>query len=221
MEMAIERGNNPNWVDVVKRALEVAEQEDRRQFWRKRQVDAARRAWYLLRIMPQFENVISGTLLGLGVRNVYAPKIYVDRLVYQRQMLTGKRICIGRKRVLVPMLPGYLFIRIDCEVEWPKIRARVPRERMSMVGRADGSPCVIHDVFMQAVFEMEGEEGEKKPETARFEPGRAVRLLTGPFQDWIGRVERLEDGDRIRVLLDLFGRGTPVVQSASEIEAVE
>lgn len=220
MEMAIDH-RNPSWGEVVTRALECAEHEDRRQFWRKRQAEAARRRWYLARIMPQAENAISGQLVGLGVRNVYSPKIYADRLVYARQMLTGRRICVGRKRVLVPMLPGYLFIRIDCEVEWPKIRARIPRERISIVAGPDGSPCIIHNVFMQAVFEKEIEEGEKRPEAARFEPGRAVRLLTGPFQDWIGRVERLEGGERIRVILDLFGRDTPVVQSVSEIEAVE
>jgi transcriptional antiterminator NusG len=210
----------PTWEEVVRAALAEAAREDQRQFWRKRMADASMLRWYLLSIMPQAENTISGQLVGLKVSNVYSPKIYVDRLVYTRQMLTGKRICTGRERVLVPMLPGYLFVRIDYDAEWPRIRARIPSERMQMVDLADGRPCVVHDVFMQAVFEVELEEGEKQPEKARFEPGQAVRMLTGPFQDWLGKIERLEDGDRIRVLLDLFGRETPVVQSSSEIEAV-
>lgn len=221
MEMAIDTTRNPTWGDVVKRALEEAKREDERQHWRKRQADAMRKRWYLFRIMQQFESAISGHMIGLKVENVYSPKIYVDRLVYARQMLTGKRVCTGRERVLVPMLPGYIFARLDYEAEWPKVRARIPVERMQMIERPDGAPYVVHDVFMQAVYEKELEEGEKQPQKARFQPGQTVRMLTGPFQDWIGNVERLEDGDRIRVLLDLFGRGTPVVQSASEIEAVE
>lgn len=220
MGMAIER-TQPTWGEVVRAALAEAKREDERQFWRRRQAEAEHRCWYLFRIMPQAENAISATMVGLKVANVYSPKIYVDRLVYSRQMLTGRRVCTGRKRVLVPMLPGYLFARLHYEAEWPKLSARIPAERIHTVERPDGSPYVVHDIFMQAVFEKELEEGEKQQEKRKFEPGQAVRLLTGPFQEWIGNVERLEDGDRIRILLDLFGRGTPVVQSASEIEAVE
>jgi transcriptional antiterminator NusG len=220
MLMAIDKAQ-PNWSEVVAAALAEAEREDKRQFWRKRAAAAAMRRWYLLSVLPQLENRISGHLVGMKVSNVYSPQIYVDRLTYSRQMLTGKRICTGRKRVLEPMLRGYLFVRLDYDAEWPRIRARIPAEQMQMVNRPDGNPYVVHDVFMQAVFETELELGEKKAEKARFEPGQAIRLLTGPFQDWLGRVERLEDGDRIRVLLDLFGRETPVVQSSSEIEAVK
>lgn len=219
MEMVIER-TQPTWGDVVRSALAEAEREEQRQCWRKRQAEAALRRWYLFRIMPQAENTISATMVGLKVANVYSPKIYVDKLVYSRQMLTGRRVCTGRKRVLAPMLPGYLFARLHYEVEWPRLSVRIPAERIHAVERPDGSPYVVHDVFMQAVFEKETEEGEKQPEKAKFQPGHAVRMLTGPFQDWFGKVERLEDGDRIRVLLDLFGRETPVVQSSSEIEAV-
>lgn len=206
--------------EIVKNALAEAAREEERQIWKRMQPSIDRRCWYLLSVLPQAENWISATLIGLKVANVYSPLCAKDEVVWSRQPLTGKRIRTGIKRVMRPMLPGYLFVRCDYEAEWPKIRARVPKEKMSTVNNNNGAPYVIHNILMQALYEKELKEiGEKQNRTDDFKPGDAVRLLTGPFADWIGKIERLDSGERIRILLDLFGRGTPVVMSVSEIEA--
>jgi transcription antitermination factor NusG len=212
----------PTRSEIERNALAEAAREEERAIWRRMRPSVDRRNWYILKVLRQFENAVSGQLLGLKVANVYSPQKYADRIVHQREMLTGRRIVVGRQRVLEPMFPGYLFVRFDYQAEWPKIRARVPVERARTCDRPDGSPYVVHNILMQAIFEAEMESvGEDKRKISVFEVGQAVRLLTGPFAEFIGNIERLDSGDRIRVLLDLFGRQTPVVKPAHEIEAVE
>ena len=42
-------------------------------------------------------------------------------------------------------------------------------------------------------------------------PGQRVRVLTGPFAELIGELDRMTDGGRVRVLLNIMGTGTPVL----------
>jgi transcriptional antiterminator RfaH len=41
--------------------------------------------------------------------------------------------------------------------------------------------------------------------------GQSVRVTAGPFADLIGTLERLDDNDRVRVLLDILGGKVPVL----------
>jgi len=40
--------------------------------------------------------------------------------------------------------------------------------------------------------------------------GQSVRILKGPFVDFVGTLERLDDAGRVRVLLDMMGTVVPV-----------
>lgn len=201
-------------------ALAEAAREEERRAWLRLTPSVDRRKWYMLCILQQAENAISGTLVGLKIANVYSPSVFKEQNVYARNSLSGRKTVIGRKRVRSPMFPGYMFARFDYDVEWPKIRARVPSERARTFDRVDGSPYVVHDFLMQAIYQGEITESKKTVGSSAFTVGQAVRTLAGPFSDFIGKIERLDSCDRIRILLDLFGRETQVVLPAHEIEAV-
>ena len=47
--------------------------------------------------------------------------------------------------------------------------------------------------------------------------GQSVRILTGPFADFVGTLERLDDAGRVRVLLDMMGTAVPVALRRSAI----
>jgi transcriptional antiterminator RfaH len=40
--------------------------------------------------------------------------------------------------------------------------------------------------------------------------GQTVRILSGPFTDFVGTIERLDEAGRVRVLLDMMGSAVPV-----------
>jgi transcriptional antiterminator RfaH len=46
--------------------------------------------------------------------------------------------------------------------------------------------------------------------TSGLTPGQSVRILSGPFVDFVGTLERLDDAGRVRVLLKMMGTAVPV-----------
>jgi len=46
---------------------------------------------------------------------------------------------------------------------------------------------------------------------------QSVRILTGPFADFVGKLDRLDDAGRVRVLLDMMGTAVPVALHRSAL----
>lgn len=179
--------------------------------------DASRRRWYLLQIEPRAEHVVGGHLNGHGIRN-YGPVMPEWRPVYYRRMLTGGWRQCGRKRVIVQMFPGYRFAFLDLEAEWFKVRSRPGVIR---VLEGPNGPYVVSDLLITAIEKQERELLNLKDKPANsFKKGQEVRIIDGPFAGFTGQIDRLDVGERIRLLLSLFGRKTPVEQHAHEIEAI-
>ena len=53
-----------------------------------------------------------------------------------------------------------------------------------------------------------------------FEIGQLTRVVSGPFRDFCGRVERFDSKGRLSVGVEIFGRITPVELAESDIEPV-
>jgi transcription antitermination factor NusG len=47
--------------------------------------------------------------------------------------------------------------------------------------------------------------------------GQTVRILSGPFADFVGTLERLDESGRVRVLLDMMGTAVPVALHRSAL----
>lgn len=179
--------------------------------------EESRRRWYPLCIQTQLVHVISGHMIGYGLK-FFSPAMPVDVPVHSRNVITGARYISGRKRVLKPMFPGYAFARIDYAVEFQKVRSRPGVLRC--LENVDG-PVVVSDLLITALREKEADLVEQKQkQPLPYKEGQEVRVLQGPFADFIGKIERLDDNERIRLLLDLFGRKTPINLEAHEIEAI-
>ena len=62
------------------------------------------------------------------------------------------------------------------------------------------------------------EEGAAKPKVL-FEVGENVKVIDGPFQDFNGVVEEVKpDKGKLRVLISIFGRATPVELDFIQVE---
>jgi transcriptional antiterminator RfaH len=53
--------------------------------------------------------------------------------------------------------------------------------------------------------------------TSGLRSGQSVRILSGPFVDFVGTLERLDAAGRVRVLLDMMGTAVPVALRRSAI----
>jgi transcriptional antiterminator RfaH len=109
--------------------------------------------------------------------------------------------------VAAPFFPRYLFIRLDLTRDrWRSVNGTVGVTRLVMHG--DLPHPVPRGVVetMIAAIDPKGflclEEGLKI--------GSQVRLLAGPFAERLGTLDRLDDSDRVHVLLEIMGATIPV-----------
>jgi transcription antitermination factor NusG len=115
-----------------------------------------------------------------------------------------------------PLFPGYLFFElVEC---WRKV---FQSERVNYVLGDDGEhPARLPQTVIEELKERSGLDGVirfdmKKP--SRFRHGQKVQLRSGPFMGHSAIIEAILADDRLRVLLDLFGRKTTVLLREAEL----
>ncbi len=170
------------------------------------------RRWYLVRTATGKEEKVKTALdnkvEAMGLRE----KIWEVFVPIEKELrpIRGKKQIVKRK-----VFPGYILVNMVMESDtWQLVRS-IP----GVVG------------FVSAGSEattLEEEEVEKiKESIAREKPrislskGENIRVTAGPFFDLIGKVEEVQaDKGKVKVLLSIFGRETPVELDFSQIEKI-
>ena len=124
----------------------------------------------------------------------------------------GQRKISNRK-----FFPGYIFVNMELDDETWHVIKDTPKVT-GFVGHSTMPPEVpeseVHAIRQQM------EEGALKPKPkVQFEVGEAVKVVDGPFQDFNGTVEEVRpDKGKVRVLISIFGRATPVELDFVQVE---
>jgi transcriptional antiterminator NusG len=120
----------------------------------------------------------------------------------------GKKVVVQKK-----MFPGYLLVRCDLDDDsWYVIR-NTPGVTGFVGHGTKPSPLPRKDVESFLQVKAEGDEPLVKKGRPRleYEQGETVRVKEGPFADFSGEVVEInEDQLKVKVLVNIFGRETPV-----------
>jgi transcriptional antiterminator RfaH len=102
-----------------------------------------------------------------------------------------------------PLFPGYMFIRFNrAESEWNKINNTYGVSRLiTFNSNLKSIPTSFVDSLMKRYYSS----GKLLP-IVKFKKGDNVKVLTGPFADFIATIEKYEADQRIWILMDLMGR---------------
>ncbi len=144
----------------------------------------------------------------LGVK-VFIPMAY-------KEVREGKWIVAKEDGLL---FPPYLFIAMRANGPWGAVAA-VDGVFKVMGGRnrrGDPVPSPIRYAVMRKI-RTSARASERKKETARFAEGQKVKVVGGPFASFDGIFDRPEK-ERVRILLSIFGRETPVELDESDVRA--
>ena len=111
------------------------------------------------------------------------------------------------KSTTQPLFPGYMFISFDREkFEWNKINNTYGVSRLITSNAVLKSvPSTIVDEFMSRC----DLSGRIQP-ADKLVKGNTVKILEGPFANFIATVETYETDQRIFILMDLMGRETKI-----------
>lgn len=164
---------------------------------------AGERKWYVLqtltgqeeRAKQAIEQTIEAENLSGRVFQVLVP---LEETV---EIKGGKRVEKVRK-----MFPGYVFVEMILDEEtWYLIR------QTAGVARFIGTkvrPTPVSDKEMQRVLKQLGKEEKLE---VFFEKGESVRVISGPFRGYTGTVDEINaEKGKLKVLINIFGRDTPV-----------
>ncbi len=126
----------------------------------------------------------------------------------------GKKVVVQKK-----VFPGYLLVRCNLDDDsWYVIR-NTPGVTGFVGQGAKPSPLPRKDVEAFLQVKPEGEEIPKRGKPRlEYEMGETVRVKEGPFADFSGEIVEInEDQLKVKVLVNIFGRETPVELEFSQV----
>jgi transcriptional antiterminator NusG len=162
------------------------------------------RAWYVVHSYSGYENKVQKNL------EHRIESMNMQNKIFQVVVPTEEEIEIKeghRRRTKKRVFPGYILVQMILDEEsW-----YVVRNTPGVTGfvSAGTKPAPLRADEADKIFKrMEAEAPRIK---ISFREGQTVRIIDGPFVDFVGTVEDLDlDKGKVRVLLSLFGRETPV-----------
>jgi transcriptional antiterminator RfaH len=158
--------------------------------------------WFLVHTQPKSERKAEMHLGAQGFRT-HLPAIH-KTIRHARQLRT----------VRAPLFPRYLFLILDPQRDpWLSVKSTVG---VSSLITCDDRPIAVPQGIVETLIENT-DEANLTLFNRGLVAGQSVRILRGPFADFVGTLERLDDAGRVRVLLDMMGTAVPVALRRSAI----
>ena len=112
-----------------------------------------------------------------------------------------------KEKVLEKIFPGYVLVKMILDDEsW--LLVRTTQGITSFVG-AGNKPTPISEIEVEAIQKFMNLE-QPLYKTA-FTKGEAVKIIDGPFTDFLGAIDEIDETKgKLKVLVSIFGRETPV-----------
>jgi transcriptional antiterminator RfaH len=137
--------------------------------------------------------------------------------VWLPRLVRARRHARKVDTTLAPLFPGYLFIRLDEQMQaWRAINSTLGVRCIICHGE---TPTPVETGFVEALMRRADGGGVLALQTDDLRLGDQLHFLSGPFSDRIGTLLRLADKDRVALLLNFLGREVPVLVSRHQVAA--
>lgn len=186
--------------------------------------------WFVLRVASNKENYVKNTLLrkikieGYDGGDAARPHLVNRILVPTEKTKTIKK---GKQRIVETKLyPGYVFVEMRLEPD-----GRIPQDIFFLIKETTGvgdfigtagrpSPMSIPEIEKMLIASKPPEE---QPQVKmEFAKGDHVKICEGAFENMQGTIdELLPDQGKVRIIVTIFGRATPLEIEYWQIERVD
>jgi len=170
--------------------------------------------WYIVHTYAGHENKVATSLKQRAQTMGFEDRIF-DIIVPTRNTI---KVSGGKKEsVKEKIFPGYVLIRMILDDEsW--ILVRTTQGVTAFIG-AGNKPTPISEKEVEAIQKfMKQEEPLYK---ASFSVGEAVKIVDGPFADFLGTIDNIDESrGKLRVLVSIFGRETPVELDFLQVQKI-
>ena len=171
--------------------------------------------WYSLRVMSGKEEKIKDSIfreleyekdIAENVEDILIP---TENVV---DIKNGKKLV--KKKVF---FPGYILLKMEMNNE-TKFFIESINGVMSFVG-PKGSPQSLNDAEIRRIIGSFDQDDDSVDaiEEIPFKVGDSVKVTDGPFKDFNGLIQEINDKNRIKVNVNIFGRPTPIELNFNQI----
>ncbi|HEY0501598.1 MAG TPA: transcription termination/antitermination protein NusG [Kutzneria sp.] len=186
--------------------------------------------WYVVHSYAGYENKVKTNL------ETRIQTLDMEDFIFQVEVPTEEVTEIKngqRKQVQRKVLPGYILVRMELnDASWSAVR-NTPGVTGFVGATSKPSPLTLDDVLKFLLPQVEQDaakqEGGKKSAAAAakptvevdFEVGESVTVMDGPFATLPATISEVNaDGQKLKVLVSIFGRETPVELSFTQVSKI-
>lgn len=170
--------------------------------------------WYVMRTAVRAERLAKLRIRALGYE-VFLP-LFTEE-VQRKHGLTKQVRVVDVER---PLMPGYLFAAVPNGAHHdPRHIVRSVDEVTGVLG-FDGQPITVPPRTLQRISDiLTGHDEESQPiEIPPLQEGDQMRVIDGPFAQFQAVVEEVINSGRVKALVNIFGRLTPVEFDLAQLQ---
>ena len=171
--------------------------------------------WYVVRTYSGHENKVKSYLMHEVAERGMEEKIGSVMVPSEKvfEVKEGKK-----KSKTKTFFPGYILIEAEMDLKVKDLILNTPSV-MNFVGPKNSPVALQPDEVRRLIGRMEDKKGVEVIETP-FHIGEPVKVIDGPFNNFSGFVQEVhEDKMKLKVMVSIFGRKTPIELDFSQVEA--
>jgi transcriptional antiterminator NusG len=162
-------------------------------------------SWFVIHTYAGYENKVK-TNLGSRIQSMNVEDKVFEVVIPMEDVMEIKQ---GKKQIVQKkVFPGYLLVRMYLDDDaW-----RAVRETPGVTGfvGSGAKPVPLSDREVDKILQVKPEQKKLKPRL-EFEESESVRVTSGPFANFTGSISEINvDQSKLKVLVNIFGRETPV-----------
>ena len=173
-------------------------------------------SWYSLRVISGKEQATKENILREAQESSIEKDIEEVFLPYEKVI----EVRNNKKRVKEKMFfPGYILINMNMNNQSKYVVENAPGV-LSFVGPKGSDPVPLKDREIKRIFGEVADKEGRELITTSYKVGDNVKVISGPFIDFTGNVEEVNDEkQKVKVVVSIFGRPTSVELDCFQIEA--
>jgi len=174
--------------------------------------------WYVVHSYAGYENKVKANLesriASLDMEDyIFQVEVPTEEVT---EVKNGKRMQVQRK-----VFPGYILVRMDLNDEsWGAVR-NTPGVTGFVGATSRPSPLTVDEVVRILAPATQKKETKPQVKVVDFEVGESVTVMDGPFATLPATISEISpDAQKVKVLVSIFGRETPVELSFSQVSKI-
>jgi len=171
------------------------------------------KSWYAVHTIAGHENKVKDVLTRRAqVEGYWDTDIYQVLIPTEQELTTrsGKRVVVDKK-----VFPGYILVQMTLTDDTYKL----VKSTSGVTGfvQSGNKPVPLEEYEVKRI--LQNLETSQTAPKVSWSKGDAIRVIEGPFSDFSGKIEEVNvEKEKLKVLISIFGRDTPVELDFSQVE---